>query len=362
MSARIHPSVTTIGLLLGALAATGCARAEAAPAPGPEPDPIRVTTVKVEEHSLPKTLLLTGSVTAHRTSDVASSGAGKVVDARIERGSRVEKGAILARLDTRASGLAAAEASASASAARSQERLAKLECQRAERLFAQSVISSAEHDRMKSGCETATAGATAASARAARASKDVSDGVIRAPFSGIVVERFVDVGEFVGPGTKVARIVERDPMRVELSVPESAVTRLSKDQKLTFGVAPLPGRELDARIRFIGPVLDSRTRNLVVEAEVESEEPALMPGMFATSRLSVGARRELAIPEAAITGSASSPRAFVVVDGHAVERVLRLGERSAGLVAVEKGLSKGEEVVMRPDGAVRDGARVNRGG
>jgi hypothetical protein len=84
--------------------------------------------------------------------------------------------------------------------------------------------------------------------------------------------------------------------------------------------------------------------------------------MFATSRLSVGSRRALAIPESAISGSASSPRAFAVVDGRAVERVLRLGERSAGLVAVEKGLSKGEEVVVRPDAAVHDGALVNRGG
>jgi membrane fusion protein (multidrug efflux system) len=314
-----------------------------------------LTTVDVSERVFPKTLLLTGSLEPNQSSNVASEGAGKVVKTFLERGSRVKKGEVIARLDASAAALAAAEASASAQTSKTQARHAKLECERAEKLFAERVISRAEYDQAKASCDSAGSSASAANARAARASKEVSDAVIRAPFSGVVMERFVSVGEYVMPGTKIARIVEVDPMRIELGVPEIASGKIAQDQTLRFEVASLPGRALSAKVRYVGPALEDRSRNLTVEAIVDHPDTALLPGMFATTRVAVGTERALAIPESAVGGDSSSPRVFVVSSDRIEERVVSLGEHDAGQVEVNKGLANGERVVNRPGADLRDG-------
>ena len=352
---QIPGHLVSIVALAGAVA---CARAEAAPSPAPSAEPVAVTTVEVTEQLFPKTTLLSGSVVAHQRAEVAADTAGKVLEARVERGQVVKKGELLVRLDTRDSALGAAEASAALAAARTQEQHARLECQRSEKLLAQRVISRSEHDRQQAACEASVASTRAAAARAARAGKQVSDGRIVAPFSGVVVERSVSKGDFVAPGRPVVVLVERDPLRVELSVPEAAVAKVARDREIAFSVAPLPGERFRARVRYVGPVLDPRSRNLTIEALVESDDPRLLPGMFATARLPAGEQRAAAIPRSAVTGKSESPRVFLVVDGVVHERVVQLGEQSADRVAVIKGLRPGERVVAQPTGALADGTRV----
>lgn len=337
---------------------SACARAEAAPAPSASQEPVAVTTTEVTEQSFPKTTLLSGSLIASQRAEVAADTAGKVLQTFVERGDVVKKGALLAKLDARENAMSAAEASAAAEAARTQELHAKLECERSEKLLAQKVISRAEYDRQKASCDSSAASTRAARARAARAGKEVGDASIRAPFAGIVVERSVATGEFVVPGRRIAVLVQRDPLRVELAVPEAAVAKIAKDQELAFSVAPLPNERFKARVRYVGPVLEEKSRNLVVEALVESEDARLLPGMFATARLPVGEQRWASIPVGAVTGETGSPRVFVVSEGVVQERVVQLGESAGDRVAVLKGLKKGERVVVKPEPGLADGARV----
>lgn len=344
-----------LALLLGAVA---CARAEASPVAAESQEALTVTTTEVTEQSFAKTTLLSGSLLASQRAEIAADTAGKVVKTYVERGDVVQKGALLAKLDARENAMSAAEASAAAEAASTQERHAKLECDRSEKLFAQKVISRADYDRQKASCESSTASTRAAKARAARAGKEVGDASIRAPFAGIVVERSVATGEFVVPGKRIAVLVQRDPLRVELAVPEAAVAKIGKGQKVWFSVAPLPGERFRADVRYVGPVLDQKSRNLIVEALVESDDARLLPGMFATARLPVGEQRWASVPASAVTGKSDSPRVFVVENGVAHERVVQLGERDSDRVAVLKGLSRGERVVAVPGPGLADGARV----
>ena len=348
----------TLALVLAA-AAAGCATAEAAPSKQSEAEPsVSVTTAPVELRAMPKSLLITGSLEADESALVASDGAGRVVKTFVERGDRVTKGAILARLDTSDAALAAAEASASAKAARAQEEHAKLERQRAERLFQRQVISEAERDRLGASSDTAIASASAASARAARASKQIADGIVRAPFDGVVVERFVSVGEYVMPGARVVELVDRDPMRVELDVPEAMALRLKQGDAVKFSVLPVPGREFRATVQFLGPVLDQKSRHRHVEAIVEDSDERLVPGMFVTTRLVLSRHEVVAIPAHSIAGDAAVPRAFVARDGRLQERVLELGEKEGGFVTVLRGLRAGEQLVTRPSNELRDGLRI----
>src|SRR5262249_3924047 len=148
--------------------------------------------------------------------------------------------AVLAKVDPRTAGLQAAEANANVESASSQEKAAQLDCERAERLLATAAIAQAEYDRQHNACTVALASAKAAKARLQTALKSIGDTSIRAPFAGMIAERYVSAGEYVQPSTKIARVVDIDPLRLELTVPEQAVAAIQEGQPVEFHVAALP--------------------------------------------------------------------------------------------------------------------------
>jgi membrane fusion protein (multidrug efflux system) len=147
-------------------------------------------------------------------------------------------------------------------------------------------------------------------------------------------------------------------MRVELDVPEAATLKLKVGQTLGFSVGPIVDESFDAKVKFISPTLDEKTRNLRVEAIIDNDDERLKPGMFVTTRLAIGKENTLVIPSAAITGTDAVRRVFVIVDGRIQERVVLTGEREGKLVSVQKGLAKGERVVVKPSAELRDGIPV----
>jgi membrane fusion protein, multidrug efflux system len=340
--------------------AVACASAEAAPKATSEKTIERatLTTADVVERSFPKTLLLTGSLVPNQSASVAADGAGKVVETFVERGTTVKRGQILARLDASEAALAQAEARAGVDAAHTREQNARLECERAEQLLAREVISRAAYDQAKANCDGADSGLDLARVHASRAAKKIGDSLIRAPFSGVVVERFVSTGEYVLPGSRVARIIQVDPMRVELSAPEVLSGRLGPGQSVSFTVASLPEESFAATLRYVAPAVEDRSRNLTVEALIDRPDPRLRPGMFATTRLVIGRENALAIPERAIGGDRSSPRAWVLSGDRIEERVLSLGEKDGTMTMVKKGLASGERIVVGPSAGLQDGLRV----
>src|SRR4051812_16960207 len=230
----------------------GCKQSDAAQAPAqsaPEP-PIHVTTVEVSEKPMPNLLPLTGTLDANQSSDVAADTSGKIVATNVERGSFVDRGAVLASVDRRTAALMQSEASASAAAARTQADQARQDCARNEKLFQEGAISQAEHDRQKSTCEVTLSQSQAAEVRVRSAQKGIGDTSIRAPFSGMVAERYVSAGEYVTPPTKVAQVVEVDPLRLQLSVPESGVKLVRMGLSVDFQVAAFPNETFHGTIRY----------------------------------------------------------------------------------------------------------------
>jgi RND family efflux transporter MFP subunit len=343
------------GSLLGLT--SGCS-SPAEAAAHPELAPVTVETTVAEERAVPRTIALTGTLIANREADVASDAAGRVLATFVERGDVVEAGALLARLDARAAALGSTEASASAASLRAEDEHAKLECERAERLFAEKAISRAERDRTATACAAASHSLAAAHARAGLARKNVTDATIRAPFSGVIVDRSVDVGEYVAPGRTVATLVETRTLRVELAVPEAATTAVRAGGTVTFEVAAYPGREFSGVIERLSPKLRTQSRDQLVEVEIDNTSGTLRPGMFAIARLAVGEDRIPSLPVSAVVGRAPAERVFVVKDSRIEERVVSTGVRRNDRVAVTKGLTAGERVVLRPSEQIRDGVRV----
>jgi membrane fusion protein (multidrug efflux system) len=349
-------------LRFGALALTlGLAacqrRGQPAPTPPQEP-PIAVTTATVAERPMPRFLTLTGSLTPNEASDVAANAAGAVLLTAVERGAMVEKGAVLAKLDARSAALSTAEAVAQANAAKANLDVQKAECDRVEKLFKAGAITGADYDKQHAQCTSAEWTTKVADARVNLASKGLGDATVRAPFAGMIAERYVSAGEYVQPSSKVARVVSIDPLRLEISVPEQSAPLIKPGLEVNFQVSAFNEQSFKGAIRYIGPTLRPGSRDLLVEAVVTNEGLKLRPGMFATAKIALGEKPVPVIPTNAVRTDGTLRRVFVVVGDHLEERLVKLGEEKEGLFEIEQGVAVGENVVSPVKPEAHDGARV----
>lgn len=322
--------------------------------------PVKVQTGEVAVQLMPKYLTLTGSVYADRSADIAANVAGRVTNTYVERGMPVKAGQVLAVVDSRAAGFQVAAAVAQSQAAQTQVALAKQDCERADTLYSQGAIATAEHDRLKAQCTAQLYNANAAQANADLANKSANDTIIRAPFDGIIGERFINVGEYVQPPTRVASLFAINPVRVSLSVPEPAVALVKEGQELQLEVSSYPNRRFPAVVRFVSPALRQNTRDLIIEATAKNDDAALKPGMFATAKLAVGESEQPTVPLEAIKADDTIRRIFLAKQGTAFEVVVRTGETKDGRVAVLETLGAGEKVILSPPPGLHDGSAITQ--
>ncbi len=351
---------SALAALATAAFATACRGAEASGGP-PQTEPATdISTAVAESRVLPETATATGSVIADRSSPVAADASGKVIAVYVERGDRVKEGQPLARLDVRSAALSASEAHAQLQAARSDAELARIECDRSRALFAKGAIARAQLDQETARCATTTESVAAARARAGMAGKAVKDGIIRAPFAGVISERLVQVGQYVRADSQIAVLVDADPLRLELAVPESLLPTLTIGQTVEFSALARPGQTYYARVSALAAQLDAASRSLDIEAEVVDGE-GLLPGMFVAADLVLRERALPVVPRTALRKSGSSWRLFVVSDGALEERIVQLANpenTNSDSVAIAIGLDAGETVANPLTPELNDGLRV----
>jgi membrane fusion protein, multidrug efflux system len=320
--------------------------------------PVAVETVPIERQPMPSYLTLTGSVLAERQSEIAANVSGRIVSTLVERGQTVKAGQVLVVVDSKAAGLSASAATAQFRAADTQVKLARQECDRADTLFGQSAISKAEFDRLKAQCTAQLYSATAAGANADLATKLAGDTSIRAPFDGVVGERYVNIGEYVQPMTKVASLYAVNPARITVSIPEQAVGLVREGQRLDAEVSAYPNRVFPATVKYVSPALRATTRDLIIEAVAKNDDLALKPGMFATVRLVVGSEEQPTIPLDALRVDGTVRRIFLARQGAAFEMVVRTGVTKDGRIALLEDLADAERVIVKPPAGLRDGAAI----
>ncbi len=346
-------------LLLALVACAACgARAESVAAAAVKAAPVHVDTVLVADRQMPKTVLLAGSLKAFEESDLAANANGRVQRTMVERGSLVAKGAAIAQLDARFSALAATEAKANLEAASEQKKIAQNDCERFTRLFKKGTIAQQEYDRVMSICKTSAESADAAAARAEQALQMVGDATVRAPFAGLIAERYVSAGEYVRADSRVVHLVDLDPLRLELTIPEADIAAVKEGQSVTFQVDAFPGESFTGTVRYIGPAVRATTRDLVFEALVPNVDRRLKPGLFASAQLIIGTQALPVVPLSALRHDGDSWRAFVVVDKELEERVVQLGPSDGDQVAVLIGLSSGDHLLAHPTDKTADGLAV----
>lgn len=346
-------------LVLGALAVaggtTGCRKpAEAAPVAA-ETTKVKVKVTRADVRKVPETLAVSGPLEALLETDLAANASGKVVATYAERGQAVKRGEALFKLDTRLAGLQAAASRAQADVSQADLEREKRECDRMAQLIAAGAVPQAEADRQSARCKVAERAAAAQKANAQVAAQVVADGRVSAPFAGHVVERWVDVGEYVRADTRVATLVQLDPLRVKIAVPESHLAHLVTGRRVALRVPAFPGKTFDATVTRVSPAVRAQTRDVVAEAEVPNKDHALLPGMFASADLEVGARDLPLVPKTSIVLREGATHVFVLVDGHVEERAVQVGPEVGDRAAIVRGVAPGEMVVDAP-GDLKNGA------
>jgi RND family efflux transporter MFP subunit len=347
----LHAALTA----LLALAAAGCGRGEAAPqgqgggrgGPGGGPGGARavVETSAVERGSIHQDVSVSGAVEPLRLVGVNSQLSGALLAVTVEEGSPVSAGQVLARVDDRE--LAAQQASAEAAFA-----VAQSAYERAEELRKRQVITVEEYERDRTAHAAAKAQLDQIRTRRGYA-------VVRAPSSGVVLEKRVEAGDVVAPQTRLFTIGE-NAMVVRVSLSELDVVKLAPGQEVGVTLDAYPRRPFTGRIRRIFPAADPTTRLVPVEVALTGEaERAARPGFLARVTASVGTQDNvLLVPASAIVASAGQSAVFVVRDGKAARREVETGLNSQGKVQIVSGLQAGEVVVTLGNNNVRDGAEV----
>jgi RND family efflux transporter MFP subunit len=351
----VRLSVLGLQVSLGA----GCHR-RAAKDDAAKPAAIRVKaeTVVVIERTVPETLEVTGVLAADKRTDLAANASGRVVRTFVERGDRVSAGAILAQLDARAAALTQSEAKANEAAMAEQVAAVRAECARDETLLASGAISRTEYDRTSSQCRSQASSEEAARARAAEAARALGDTSVRAPYAGVIGERFVSVGDYVRADSKVVTLLAIDPLRLRLSIPERAISAAHEGSVVTFETVSAPGQVYRGAIRYVGREVRETTRDMVDEAIVDNHDGALVPGLFVTAHLSVGEATRPVVPKTALVSLEPVQAVFVVADGRLEEHVVETGTAIDEGVAVLDGVKKGDRVVVHPSPDMLDGMSV----
>ena len=346
-----------LGLTIFLLGTAGGCRIAAEEPLKPPPVPIQVSSAVIEAQPMPRSLPLTGSLVANQQADIAANASGRVTRTFVDRGALVRQGDPLVQLDVLAAQLSEAEAQANLETAQVQQQFADTQCRRNQELFQKGSISQDEWERIDSQCRTSVGTAKAAQARASLAQKVLNDATVRAPFSGLIGERFVSVGEYVQPSSKVASIVQITPLRVQLSAPEEEIDYITLNGEVTFQVLAFPNETFTGSVTYIAPAVRPTTRDLVFEAMVPNQDGRLRPGMFVAATLKLPDEPMPAVPGKSLRKQ-NGIRLFIVAKGYIEERIVQAGPEKDGYVALIDGAQLGERFVLEPSDQVKDGVAV----
>jgi multidrug efflux system membrane fusion protein len=350
-----------IVLFVAALAWSGCSeRAGGAPAerkPGATTFPVEVATV--EERPVEYAVAAVGAVEAFEAVEVTARVAGAVEKVLFREGDVLKEGQVLVEIEPARYQLTTRQSRASLDRVLAQKADAERGLKRREAMSAEGVASVEEVETFRTRLDTAKAEEAQARASLALAQLNLRDAFVKAPVAGTVEERRVVTGEYVQPGSVIAIIVRKEPMLLRFKVAEHEAANLKKEMPVTFSIRERSGK-LDARIKHIGERADSEGRMVTVVADITSAVADLRPGSFAEVLVPIGdARPAPVIPQAAVRPSEKGFLCYVVEDGVAKERVVKLGLRTPdGLVEVRSGIKAGEKLVVRGAEALRDGAAV----
>jgi RND family efflux transporter MFP subunit len=353
------------------------------------PVEVQVATVSVRAAGTQAAVLnASGYVTARRRATVSSKITGKVVEVDVEEGKNVVQGQVLARLDDSTPKAALALAEAQAEAARrglreNEVRLdqARLAERRAAQLLQDRIVSQSQLDQAKADADSIDAHIAALKEQIRVAERqievqqtDLTNYVIRAPFSGVAISKDAQPGEMVSPvsagggftRTGICTIVDMHSLEIEVDVNESYISRVKPGQDVDAVLDAYPDWHIPAHVITLVPTADRQKATVLVRLGFKQLDPRILPDMAikvtflreAGDTAAAAAQPTALVPRPAIKTLGADNFAFVVRGDLVERRAVRLGGTDGDRVEVLAGLQSGDRVVLSPPPTLADGSKV----
>lgn len=305
----------------------------------------------VEAVDVPRVYRLDGVLEAINRSTVSSQTSGQVTEVLFDVDDLVDQGAVLVRLKDTEQKASVASAEANLASALAQRQDAQSEFERIKSVFDKQVVSKQVMDKASASLKSAKAAVVAAQANLKTARQQLQYTEIKAPYTGIVTERFVEVGEVASVGQPLMTGISLQQMRVEVDVPQSLIQAVRTKQEARVW---LNGQWLEVTELTVFPVADRKSDTFRVRLQLPDGLEGAFPGMFVKVAISVGSRQVLAVPRSAVVYRSEVIGVYVLSDeGRVSLRHIRVGEGLPdGRQIVLSGLQAGEQVVDDPHQAV----------
>jgi RND family efflux transporter MFP subunit len=389
------PRLLVIAVL--ALAAVRCGtQSTAASSRAADPEARQVTVARVETAPMTRTITVNGTLAAEEEVMLSFKVTGRIEELRVDLGSRVQRGDIIARLTPTDFVLRMQQAEAALQQARARLGLplegedevvdleqtslvrqakaaleeARLQRDRIETFVGRGIAAKAELDTANANLQIADGKhadaleevrnrqAILAQRRSelALARQQLEDTILRSPIDGVIRVRSAVAGEFRAAGTPVVTVVRQDPLRLQLAVPERSAGEVRAGQRVRVTVEGA-AESHEGRVVRLSPSIAEGTRTLAIEAAVPNPDGQLRPGSFARAEIVVDEATALVVPHSAVIVFAGVEKVMTVEEGAARERRIRTGGRVGDRVEVLDGLTAGT-LVITSGGNLADGAPV----
>ena len=317
--------------------------------------PQAVSTTVVENSDWQPTVEVIGSLQAAQATDLATEVNGLITQIHFKSGEHVKAGEVLLKLND--APLQAQLAQLKASAALAKQNLDRDRAQLKIKAVSQAVVDS----------DMATLKGAEAQVKQQEALIDQK--TLRAPFSGKLGIRKVDLGEYLPAGTAVVSLQKLDPMYLDFTIPQTDLSLIEVGKKISITTNAFAGKVFEGKIKAIEPQVNTSTRNITVRAEISNPDGMLLPGLFATAKVDQGEERQyLTLPSTAIAYNPYGSTVFIVKDEGkddkgkpkltVEQRVVTTGPTRGDQVAILSGLKAGETVVTAGQLKLRNGAPV----
>ena len=296
-----------------------------------------------------RTVQVVGTLSAHDEATMAAQVAGQIEKSHVDVGDRVTAGQELALIDTTSYEAFARLSAANLTKAIASAANAAQNLKRVQELQKEKIASTSDLDQAVAEAGKTQADVTAAEATDAIARLNLERSRVKAPFDAAVAARIASVGNYVGIGAPIVRLVQTDPLRLRLEAPERESSAVRVGQSVRFIVEGDTNVYTD-KIARIAPAIREADRMLQVEADVPNRF-GLRAGLFARAQIVVNEREEgVCVPAKALLVFAGLEKVVVVKEGKAAEKTVTTGRHGPDWVEIVSGLGAGETVVLDPAG------------
>ena len=312
----------------------------------------QLESVEVTLQSLTREFRLDGVVEAVNRATVSAQTGGSIQQMLVDVDDYVEQGEVILQLKDVSQQAQLKKAQAGEKEAISNLAKAEDEFERIKDIYAKKVVSKSQMDDATHALSAAKARLDSARASLEEAREQLSYTRVKAPYSGIVIERHVEVGETVQPGAKLMTGVSLDKLRVNVDVPQSLINKIRQFGKaFVYTEAELNGEQDQVTVEKITifPIADRASNTFKVRLDLPEGIKGLFPGMFVKTSLITGEKQVLMVPQESIVYRSEVTAVYVVLDDGTINfRHVRLGNASNGSQVILSGLTAGEKVALDP--------------